>query len=168
MPRLRKNSLNINSANRTSKSPWKVKRECGPVPHLLFQFCGELTVQRTLIFRGYHLFVPSHLRKRYYVPGLFKSHLPWWLLSSSAGMHVLDWDELTNESQCYGFLTHRDSHDREPTKWHDLSPCPYARIATELCYFIFSNFIEVDSLSTKNFKAVILNLNFNFNSNGHV
>ena len=85
-----------------------------------------------------------------------------------AGMHVLDWDELTNESQCYGFLTHRDSHDREPTKWHDLSPCPYARIATDLCYFIFSNFIEVDSLSTKNFKAVILNLNFNFNSNGHV
>ena len=73
-------------------------------------------------------------------------------------MHVLDWDELTNESQCYGFLTHRDSHDREPTKWHDLSPCPYARIATGLCYFIFSNFIDVVILSTENSKAVIRSL----------
>ena len=50
-------------------------RECDPVPHLFkfqvqvsvclpfFQLCGELTVQRNLIFRGYRLFVPSHLRK---------------------------------------------------------------------------------------------------------
>lgn len=55
-----------------------------------------------------------------------------------------------------------------------------ATIAAVFCYFsgrvllvvsdrgCFSNFIEVDSLSTKNFKAMILNLNFNFNSNGHV
>ena len=37
--------------------------------------------------------------KRNYVPGLFKPYWPWWLLSSSAEMHVLDWDELTNESR---------------------------------------------------------------------
>lgn len=73
-------------------------------------------------------------------------------------MHVLDWDELTNESQCNDFLTHHDLHVREPTMWHDLSLCPYARIAADLCYFNFSNFIEVVILSTENSKAVIRSL----------
>lgn len=42
--------------------------------------------------------------------------------------------------------------------WHDLSPYPYARIAADLCYFNFSNFIEVVILSTENSKAVIRSL----------
>ena len=181
--RWRKNSLKIKSANRSSKSSWRVGHEI-PENAILFPISSSFkfkfqfvclfsalwrtTCPKELDFSWLSSVCSQSPKKRNYVPGLFKSHLPWWLLSSSAGMHVLDWDELTNESQCNDCLTHRDSHVRKPTMWHDVSPHPWVRIAADLCYFNFSNFIEVDSLSTKNFKAVILNLNFNFNSNGHV
>ena len=73
-------------------------------------------------------------------------------------MHVLGWDELTTESQCNDCLTHRDSHVMKSTMWHDVSPHPWVRIAADLCYFNFSNFIEVDILSTETSKAAIRSL----------
>ena len=71
-------------------------------------------------------------------------------------------------SQCDVCLTHRDSQVREPILQHDVSPRPWAKIGADLCYFsgrvllvvsdYFSNFIEVDSVSAENSKAVIRSL----------
>ena len=79
-------------------------------------------------------------------------------------------------SQCDVCLTHRDSQVREPILQHDVSLRPWEKVGANLCYFsgrvllvvsdYFSNFIEVDSVSAKNSKAVIRSLMATFNRNG--
>ena len=64
-------------------------------------------------------------------------------------------------------LTYRDSHVLEPLLQHEVPPRPWAKVAADICFhsdFIllvvvnhFSNFIEVDSLSSEIAKSVIRN-----------
>ena len=67
--------------------------------------------------------------------------------------------------QCDICLTHRDSQLREPLHQHEVPPRPWARVAADICFHsgrvllvvvdYFSNFIEVNSLSSETSKSVI-------------
>ena len=79
-------------------------------------------------------------------------------------------------SQCDVCLTHHDSQVREPILQHNVSPRPWAKVGADLCYFssrvllvvsdYFSNFIEVNSVSAENSKAVIRSLMAMFSQYG--
>ena len=146
-------------------------RDCDPALRPFFQFRGELTVQGHLIFRGSRLFVPSALRKEI-MSLAHSSHI-----GLGGCLHRLRecmfWPGMSSQmkdfvSQCDVCLTHRDSQVREPILQHDVSPRPWAKIGADLCYFsgrvllvvsdYFSNFIEIDSVSAENSKAVIRSL----------
>ena len=67
--------------------------------------------------------------------------------------------------QCDVCLTHRDL---EPLLQHEVPPRPWAKVAADICFHsgrallvvvdYFSNFIEVDSLSSETSKSVIRSL----------
>ena len=62
-------------------------------------------------------------------------------------------------------LTHRDSQLQEPLLQHQVLPRPGAKVTADICFYscrtllavvdYFSNFIEVDSLSSETSKSVI-------------
>ena len=70
--------------------------------------------------------------------------------------------------QCDICLTHRDSQVQEPLLQHEVPPCFWSKVAADICFLsgrtllvvvdYFSNFIEVDSLSSETSKSVIISL----------
>ncbi|KAK2569509.1 Uncharacterized protein P5673_005327 [Acropora cervicornis] len=67
--------------------------------------------------------------------------------------------------QCDICLTRRDSQVQEPLLQHEVPPRPWAKVAADICFHsgrtllvvvdYFSNFIEVDSLSSETSKSAI-------------
>ena len=78
--------------------------------------------------------------------------------------------------QCDICLTHRDSQVPEPLLQHEVPPRPWAKVAADICFHsgrtllvvvdYFSNFIEVDSLSSETSKSVIRTLMATFSRFG--
>ena len=78
--------------------------------------------------------------------------------------------------QCDICLTHRDSQVQEPLLQHEVPPRPWAKVAADICFHsgrallvvvdYFSNFIEVDSLSSETSKSVIRSLMSTFSRFG--
>ena len=68
-------------------------------------------------------------------------------------------------SKCDVCLTHRDSQVQEPLLLHEFPFRPWAKVSADICFHssqillvvsdYFSNFIEVDSLSSETSKSVI-------------
>lgn len=130
----KKNPLKIKSANLSSESCWKFGQPL--FQFKLEQFRRELIVQRSLIFRGSHLFDSQCPEKRNYVPGslIFKSHWPWWLSSSSTGMHVLGWDEFTNERLCQSMWCLPDSPRLASQGAHNSARCFTTSLGQDSCW----------------------------------
>ena len=78
--------------------------------------------------------------------------------------------------QCDVCLTHRDSQVQEPLIQHEVPPRPWAKVAADICFHsgrtplvvvdYFSNFIEVDSLSSETSKSAIRSLMATFSRFG--
>lgn len=78
--------------------------------------------------------------------------------------------------QCDVCLTHRDSQVQEPLLQHEVPPRPWAKVAADICFHsgrtllvivdYFSNFIEVDSLSSETSKSAIRSLMATFSRFG--
>ena len=145
--------------------------EWDPVLRPFFQFRSELIVQGKLIFRGSRLFVPSAMRKEF----MSLAH------SSHIGLggclrrlrECMFWPGMSAQmkdfvGQCDVCLTHRDSQVQEPLLQHEVPSRPWAKVAADICFHsgrallvvvdYFSNFIEVDSLSSETSKSVIRSL----------
>ena len=145
--------------------------ECDPVLCPFFQFRSELIVQGKLIFRGSRLFVPSTMRKEF----MSLAH------SSHIGLggclrrlrKCMFWPGISAQmkdfvGQCDVCLTHRDSQVQEPLLQHEVPSHPWAQVAADICFYsgrallvvvdYFSNFIEVDSLSSETSKSMIRGL----------
>ena len=70
--------------------------------------------------------------------------------------------------QCDACLTYRDSQLQQPLLQHEVLPRPWAKVTADTCFHsgrflladvdYFSNFIEVDSLSSETSKSVIRSL----------
>ena len=127
-----------------------------------FQFRDALIVQGNLVLRGPRLIVPSTLRKEF----MSLAH------SSHIGLggclrrlrECMFWPGMNAQmkdfvGQCDVCLTHRDSQVQEPLLQHEVPPRPWAKVAADICFHsgrillvvvdYFSNFIEVDSLSSE-------------------
>ena len=158
--------------------PGKV-HECDPVLRPFFQFCDALIAQGNLVFREPRRFVPSSLRKEF----MSLAH------SSHIGLEgclcrlreCMFWPRMSAQmkdfvGQCDVCLTHRDSQVQEPLLQHEVPPRPWAKIAADICFHsgrallvvvdYFSNFIEVDSLSSETSKSVIRSLMATFSRFG--
>ena len=144
-----------------------------------FQFRDALIVQGNLIFHGPRLFVPSTLRKEF----MSLAH------SSLIGLggclrrirECMFWPGMSAQmkdfvGQCDICLTHRDSQVQEPLLQHKVPPRPWAKVAADICFHsgrtllvvvdYFSNFIEVDFLSSETSKSVIRSLMATFSRFG--
>ena len=153
--------------------------ECDPVLRPFFQFRDALIVQGNLVFRGPRLFVPSTLRKEF----MSLAH------SSHIGLggclrrlrECMFWPGMSAQmkdfvGQCDVCLTHRDSQVQEPLLQHEVPPRPWAKVAADICFHsgrtllvivdYFSNFIEVDSLSSETSKSAIRSLMATFSRFG--
>ena len=153
--------------------------ECDPVLRPFFQFRDALIVQGNLVFRGPRLFVPSTLRKDF----MSLAH------SSHIGLggclrrlrKCMFWPGMSAQmkdfvGQCDVCLTHRDSQVQELLLQHEVPPRPWAKVAADICFHsgrtllvvvnYFSNFIEVDSLSSETSKSAIRSLMATFSQFG--
>ncbi len=134
--------------------------ECDLVLRPFFQFCDALIVQGNLVFCGPRLFVPSTLRKEF--------------MSLAQSSHTRLGGAFVG--QCDICLTHCDSQVQEPLLEHEVPPRPWAKVAADICFHsgrtllvvvdCFSNFIEVDSLSSVTSKSVIRSLMATFSRFG--
>lgn len=159
---------------------WPMIKQDVPICiHDYFPFRDELTLQNGLIFKGERLVVPTAMRDDL----LHKLH------SSHIGIQgclrrareVLYWSGMNQAvedyiAQCDTCNKYQSEQAKEPMICHEVPSRPWEKVAIDLFqlehkdYIItvdyYSNFFEVDQLSTKTAKAVIRKVKAHFARHG--
>ena len=153
--------------------------ERAKVPLSLHPFFGErshLIVQDSLIFRGQQVYVPTSLRKKL-MALVHSSHMG--IAACQRRLReALYWPGSNNEfkdwmTHCDICMKHRDAQQKEPLLPHEIINRPWAKLGVDICQLddgrqllvvtdYYSNYPEVDRLSTTTSKAIIRSLSIMF------